>query len=66
MVLSLAAAQDGSLWIATSNGLTHMQNEHLHNYTRADGLSGDRVITVIETAVEASGLRPMGGQPPRG
>jgi signal transduction histidine kinase len=48
VVLSLAAAQDGSLWIATTNGLSHMQNEHIHTYTTADGLSSDRIITVVQ------------------
>jgi signal transduction histidine kinase/ligand-binding sensor domain-containing protein len=56
VVLSLAAAQDGSLWIATTKGLSHMQNEHLHSYTRADGLSSDRIITVVQsTAVDDRG-----------
>jgi signal transduction histidine kinase len=48
VVLSLAAAQDGSLWIATNEGLSHMQNEHFRNYTLADGLSSDRIISVIQ------------------
>ncbi len=48
VVLSIAAAQDGSLWIATTDGLSHMQNEHFHNYTTADGLSSDRIITVLQ------------------
>ena len=53
VVLSLAPAQDGSLWIATTDGLSHMQNEHFHNYTEADGLSSDRIITVVQsTAVD--------------
>ena len=30
------------------HGLSHMQNEHFHNYTRADGLSSDRIITVVQ------------------
>jgi ligand-binding sensor domain-containing protein len=48
VVLSVAAARDGSLWIATTEGLSHMQNDHFRNYTMADGLTSDRITTVIQ------------------
>jgi ligand-binding sensor domain-containing protein len=47
-VLSIVAARDGSLWIATTEGLSHMVAGTFHNYTSADGLSSDRVTSVFE------------------
>ena len=42
VVRAISVARDGSLWIATENGLSHMRNGHLRNYTVADGLSSNR------------------------
>ena len=56
-----AAARDGSLWIATTEGMSHMQNEHFRNYTMADGLSSDRILPCTRTAEAASGRRPLRG-----
>lgn len=48
-VLSIVAVHDGSLWIATTEGLSHMLAGGIfHNYTTADGLSSDRVTSVFE------------------
>lgn len=44
----IVAARDGSLWIATPDGLSHMQDGHFWNYTTADGLSGNHVNTVYQ------------------
>jgi signal transduction histidine kinase/ligand-binding sensor domain-containing protein len=48
VALCILAARDGSLWIATPEGLSHMENEHFRNYTMADGLSSDRINTVYQ------------------
>lgn len=46
VVLQVIVAGDGSLWIATLDGVSHMQNDHFRNYTIADGLSSNQVITI--------------------
>jgi signal transduction histidine kinase/ligand-binding sensor domain-containing protein len=46
IVLQILVAQDGSLWIVTLDGLSHMQNGHIRNYTTRDGLSGNQVLSV--------------------
>jgi signal transduction histidine kinase/ligand-binding sensor domain-containing protein len=38
-VLAAIAARDGSVWLATPGGLSHLRNGQVRNYTRADGLS---------------------------
>ena len=48
VALSIIAARDGSIWIATLSGVSHMQNGHIRNYTTADGLSSDRIMTVYQ------------------
>jgi ligand-binding sensor domain-containing protein len=42
VVLQIAVAHDGSLWIATPDGVSHMQNGHFQNYTVAEGLSSNQ------------------------
>jgi ligand-binding sensor domain-containing protein len=67
-VLSIAAARDGSLWIATTEGLSHMVEGRFRNYTTADGLSSDRVTSVFQDrgggiwAGTASGVDHLVGQ----
>lgn len=39
-------AQDNSLWIATPEGLSHLEKGHFTNYTTARGLSSDRILSV--------------------
>lgn len=46
IVLQVIVARDGSLWIATANGVSHMQKDHFRNYTVADGLSSNEVVTI--------------------
>jgi len=48
VALCVVAARDGSLWVATTAGLSHMQNGHFRNYTTADGLSSYWVTTVYQ------------------
>src|SRR6266853_1010378 len=48
VVLQIAVAHDSSLWIATPDGVSHMQNEHFQNYTVAEGLSSNQVFSVYQ------------------
>jgi len=48
VVRAITVAHDGSLWIATGNGLSHMVNGQFHNYTTADGLYSNRVVSVYQ------------------
>jgi signal transduction histidine kinase/ligand-binding sensor domain-containing protein len=48
VVLQIAVAHDGSLWIATPDGVSHMQNGHFQNYTAAEGLSSNQVFSVYQ------------------
>lgn len=45
---AITIAHDGSLWIATEGGLSHMVNGQFHNYTTVDGLSSNRVVSVYQ------------------
>jgi ligand-binding sensor domain-containing protein len=44
----LLASRDGSLWIGTSNGLTHFLKGAFRTYTTRDGLSNDGVSALCE------------------
>lgn len=46
IVLQVLVARDGSLWIATPDGVSHLQNGHLRNYTTTDGLSSNQVLAI--------------------
>ncbi len=46
VVLQIVVAQDDSLWIATPDGLSHLEKEHFTNYTTVQGLSSDRILGV--------------------
>jgi len=48
VVLQIGVAHDGSLWIATPDGVSHMQNGHFQNYTVAEGLSSNQVFSVYQ------------------
>jgi signal transduction histidine kinase/ligand-binding sensor domain-containing protein len=48
VVLQVLVARDGSLWMATLNGVSHMQNGRFRNYTVADGLSSNQVVTIFQ------------------
>jgi signal transduction histidine kinase/ligand-binding sensor domain-containing protein len=41
VILTVAADQDGSLWIGTPDGLNHLRGEKIESYTSADGLPDD-------------------------
>ncbi len=46
IVFQITVAQDDSLWIATPNGVSHIQDDRIRNYTPADGLSSTRVLAI--------------------
>jgi ligand-binding sensor domain-containing protein/signal transduction histidine kinase len=46
IVFDVEVAQDDSLWIATPDGVSHMQNEDVRNYTTEDGLLSARVLAI--------------------
>ena len=48
VVEKVVVAQDDSLWIATLNGVSHMQGNRFRNYGRAEGLSSDHVLDIHE------------------
>lgn len=48
VVRAITIAHDGSLWIATQSGLSHMVNGQFHNYSTTDGLSNNRVLSVYQ------------------
>jgi signal transduction histidine kinase/streptogramin lyase len=41
VILTVAADQDGSLWIGTPDGLNRLRGEKIESYTSADGLPDD-------------------------
>jgi signal transduction histidine kinase len=49
-VRSLTEASDGTLWIGTDNGLSHLEGNSLHNFTVGNGLAYNVVRAVIEDA----------------
>jgi ligand-binding sensor domain-containing protein/signal transduction histidine kinase len=46
VVFQIVVARDNSLWIATPDGLSHMENGVFSNYTTNQGLSSDRILSV--------------------
>lgn len=47
-VTSIEPARDGSVWLATRNGVAVVRNEGVRIYTTADGLSSNRVFKLFE------------------
>jgi signal transduction histidine kinase/ligand-binding sensor domain-containing protein len=45
-ITKIAVADDDSLWLATTGGLSHFKNGNIRNYTEADGLSSSSVVDV--------------------
>jgi len=45
-MLVMAEAPDGALWIGTPNGLLCQRNGRFRNYTSADGLAGDFILSL--------------------
>jgi signal transduction histidine kinase/ligand-binding sensor domain-containing protein len=48
IVLQVIVARDGSLWMATTEGVSHLQNGHFRNYTIADGLSSNQAHAIYQ------------------
>ncbi len=46
IVLQILVAHDGSLWIATPDGLSHMQNGRIRSFTTRDGLSDNQILSI--------------------
>ena len=44
----IQAAKDGSLWIATDGGVSHMVNGSFRNYTVKEGLSSANALAVYQ------------------
>ncbi len=53
-VRSLAAEADGAVWIGTRRGLAHLRGTTIRTLTRADGLGGDLIGTLLETRGEGA------------
>jgi signal transduction histidine kinase/ligand-binding sensor domain-containing protein len=47
-VLDLHLAHDGTLWIATENGLSRLRDGHIATITTANGLPCDRIHAIVE------------------
>ena len=48
VVTGILPASDGSLWLATPDGVSHMQNGRFRNYTTADGLSSNHTVNLYQ------------------
>lgn len=60
-VMALAAARDGSLWIGTRRGLSHLANGRFTHFTTSDGLPDDRVWSIHEDRHGAIWVGTEGG-----
>jgi signal transduction histidine kinase/ligand-binding sensor domain-containing protein len=47
VILSLAAAPDGDLWVGTPDGLNRIRGNHVVTYTSADGLPDDFIRSLL-------------------
>jgi len=61
IVLAIAVARDDSLWIATPDGVSHMQEGKVRNYTTKDGLSSARVLALLEDRAGVIWVATQGG-----
>ncbi len=61
VVLQIAVAHDGSLWIATPDGVSHMKNGHFQSYTVAEGLSSNHVFSVYQDRSGSVWAQTQGG-----
>lgn len=61
IVLAIAVASDDSLWIATPDGVSHMQDGKVRNYTIKDGLSSARVLALHEDRAGVIWVATQGG-----
>ncbi|MBV9183382.1 MAG: hypothetical protein JO356_18935, partial [Acidobacteria bacterium] len=49
-IQTIIPSKRGGMWIGTLGGLSYYQDDHLTNYTTANGLSADQVISLYEDA----------------
>jgi ligand-binding sensor domain-containing protein/signal transduction histidine kinase len=61
IVLDIAVARDDSLWIATPDGVSHMQDGNVRNYTTKDGLSSARVLAIHQDRAGVIWVATQGG-----
>src|SRR6266851_2787420 len=61
VVLQIAVAHDGSLWIATPDSVSHMKNGHFQSYTVAEGLSSNHVFSVYQDRSGSVWAQTQGG-----
>jgi ligand-binding sensor domain-containing protein/signal transduction histidine kinase len=61
VVFVVRVARDDSVWIATPDGLSHMQDGAIRNYTTADGLSSDRILDVHQDGTGTIWVATQGG-----
>jgi signal transduction histidine kinase/ligand-binding sensor domain-containing protein len=48
IVRGLIAAKDGTVWLATDDGVTRIRNGQVRNYRTTEGLSSNRTVTPFE------------------
>jgi ligand-binding sensor domain-containing protein len=61
IVLDIAVDRDDSLWIATPDGVSHMQDGNVRNYTTKDGLSSARVLAIHQDRAGVIWVATQGG-----
>ena len=61
VVLEITVAHDGSLWMATPEGVSHMLNGRFRNYTVADGLSSNKILSLFEDRSDTVWAATQGG-----
>lgn|GEM_PF-868344 len=61
IVFHIQVAHDDSLWIATPDGVSHMENGEFRNYTTADGLSSNRTLSVHEDRAQTIWVESQAG-----
>jgi len=60
-VYQIIVASDDSLWIATLDGISHIKDGHIRNYSAADGLSSNQVLSVYQDRGGAIWAQTQGG-----
>ena len=54
---AMRLGRDGSLWIATNNGVSHYDGNRFQNFTQTDGLSHNKVLSICSNE-KSKGLQP--------
>jgi len=57
----IIVAHDDSLWIATPEGLSHMKNGHIRNYSTVDGLYSNQVLSIYQDPAGGIWAQTRGG-----